>query len=127
MDLLLDTHTLIWFLNGDEKFSEKAKFSIEDSNNRKIVSIVSVWEIAIKLSLDKIRFPKGFKHFLEMVEENGFEILPITFEHAMVLSTLEFIHRDPFDRLMIAQCKSDRLVLLTKDDYIIKYKIQTMW
>lgn len=62
-----------------------------------------------------------------MVEENGFEILPITFEHAMVLSTLEFVHRDPFDRLMIAQCKSDRLVLLTKDDYIIKYKIQTMW
>ncbi len=127
MDLLLDTHTLIWFLNGDEKLSEKAKISIEDINNRKIVSIVSVWEIAIKISLDKFRFPKGFKHFLEMVEENGFEILPITFEHAMVLSTLEFIHRDPFDRLMIAQCKSDRLVLLTKDDYIIKYKIQTIW
>ena len=127
MDLLLDTHTLIWFLNGDDKLSEKAKIAIEDINNAKIISIASIWEIAIKISLDKFRFPKGFKHFFDMVEENGFEILPITFEHAMVLSTLEFIHRDPFDRLMIAQCITDRLVFLTKDDNIRKYKIRTTW
>ena len=110
MDLLLDTHTLIWFLNGDEKLSDTVKTVIEDPNNLKVVSIASIWEIAIKISLDKFRFTKGFKHFLEMVEENGFEILPITFEHAMLVSTLEFIHRDPFDRLLIAQCKSDKLI-----------------
>jgi PIN domain nuclease of toxin-antitoxin system len=102
MDILLDTHSLIWFLNGDEKISDKAKSLIEDSSNSKIVSIASIWEIAIKVSLDKFRFPKGFKHFLDMVEDNGFEVLPITFEHALELSTLEFIHRDPFDRLLIA-------------------------
>ena len=62
-----------------------------------------------------------------MIERNGFEILTISFEHAMVLSTLEFIHRDPFDRLIIAQCASDKLVLLTKDDAIRKYNIQTVW
>jgi PIN domain nuclease of toxin-antitoxin system len=127
MDLLLDTHSLIWFLNGDEKLSDKVKIAIEDSNNSKIVSIASIWEIAIKISLDKFRFPKGFKYFLDMVEENGLEILPITFEHAMVLSTLEFIHRDPFDRLLIAQCMADNLILATKDDNIKRYNIKTIW
>ena len=127
MDLLLDTHSLIWFLNGDEKLSEKAKSMIEDPANSKIVSIASIWEIAIKLSLDKFRFPKGFKHFLEMVEDNGFEILPITFDHALELSTLEFLHRDPFDRLLIAQCKTDDLVFVTKDENIKRYKIKTIW
>jgi PIN domain nuclease of toxin-antitoxin system len=127
MDLLLDTHSLIWFLNGDEKISDKAKSLIEDPANSKIVSIASIWEIAIKISLDKLRFPKGFKHLLNMIEDNGFEILPITFEHAVELSTLEFIHRDPFDRLLVAQCIADNLVIVTKDDNINKYNIQTIW
>jgi PIN domain nuclease of toxin-antitoxin system len=127
MDLLLDTHSLIWFLNGDEKLSDKAKSAIEDSTNSKIVSIASIWEIAIKISLDKFRFPKGFKHFLDMVEDNGFEILPITFEHAIGLSILEFIHRDPFDRLLIAQCMTDKLIIVTKDDNIKRYNIKTIW
>ena len=127
MDLLLDTHTLIWFLNGDEKLSDKAKSEIEDTANSKIVSIASIWEIAIKISLYKFRFPKGFKHFLDMVEDNGFEILPITFEHAIELSTLEFIHRDPFDRLLISQCIVDKLIIITKDINIKRYKIKTIW
>ncbi len=62
-----------------------------------------------------------------MIEDNGFVILPITFEHALFLSTLEFIHRDPFDRLLIAQCKVDNLVLATKDDNIKKYNVKTIW
>jgi PIN domain nuclease of toxin-antitoxin system len=127
MDLLLDTHSLIWFLNGDKKLSDKAKSAIEDPENSKIVSIASIWEIAIKISLDKFRFPKGFKCFLDMVEDNGFELLPITFEHALELSTLEFIHRDPFDRLLIAQCMSDKLIIVTKDDNIKRYNIKTIW
>jgi PIN domain nuclease of toxin-antitoxin system len=127
MDLLLDTHSLIWFLNGDEKLSDNAKSAIEDPANSKIVSIASIWEIAIKISLDKFRFPKGFKYFLEMVEDNGFEILPITFEHALELSTLEFIHRDPFDRLLIVQCISDNLIIVTKDNNIKQYNIKTIW
>jgi len=127
MDLLLDTHTLVWFLNGDEKLSQKVRECIEDLNNTKIVSIASIWEISIKISLDKIRFPKGFKHFLKLVEDNGFEILPISFEHTMMVATLEFIHRDPFDRILIAQCKCDNLTFATKDDNIKRYNIQTIW
>ena len=127
MDLLLDTHSLIWFLNGDKKLSEKVKKAIENPNNLKIVSTATIWEIAIKISLDKISFPKGFKYFLDLVEKNSFEILPITFDHAMALSTLEFIHRDPFDRLLISQCKVDNLILATKDGNIKQYNIQTIW
>ena len=62
-----------------------------------------------------------------MVEDNGFEILPITFEHALELSTLKFIHRDPFDRLLIAQCIVDKLIIVTKDDNIKQYNIKTIW
>lgn len=127
MNLLLDTHSLIWFLNGDEKLSNNAKAVIEDDANSKIVSIASIWEIAIKISLSKFRFSKGFKHFLDMVEDNGFEILPITFEHTLELSTLEFLHRDPFDRLLIAQCRSEKLVIVTKDDNINRYNLKTIW
>ena len=127
MNLLLDTHTLIWFLNGDEKLSNKAKSAIEDTKNSKIVSIASIWEIAIKLSIEKFKFAKGFKHFLDMVEDNGFEILPMTFEHAIELSTLEFLHRDPFDRLLISQCIVDKLIIITKDINIKRYKIKTIW
>ena len=127
MKLLLDTHSLIWFLNGDEKLSDKARYAIEDPSNSKIVSIASIWEIAIKISLDKFKFQKGFKHFLDMVDDNGFEILPISFEHAIELSTLEFIHRDPFDRLLVAQCLAEKLTILTKDDNIRRYPIKTIW
>ena len=127
MDLLLDTHALIWFLNGDKKLSIKVRQEIESPENSKIVSIGSIWEIAIKMSLDKFRFPKGFKYFFSMVEKNGFELLPITFEHTIVLSTLEFIHRDPFDRLLISQCIADKLTIVTKDENIKRYDIQTIW
>jgi len=127
MDLLRDTHALIWFLNGAEKLSHKAKTIIEDTNNIKIVSIASIWEIAIKISLDKFKFQKGFKHFLDMIDENGFEILPITFEHSLTVSTLELIHRDPFDKLLIAQSQNDNLTIITRDENIKKYHVQTIW
>lgn len=127
MELLLDTHSLIWFLNGDKKLSDIAKAAIENPANSKFVSMVSIWEISIKISLNKFIFKKGFRHFLNMVEENGFEILPLSFEHAIKLSTLEFIHRDPFDRLLICQCLIDKLTIITKDDNIKKYKIKSIW
>jgi PIN domain nuclease of toxin-antitoxin system len=127
MRLMLDTHTLIWFLNGDPKLSQKAKHAIENPDNLKIVSIASIWEIAIKLSLNKFKFSKGFKSFLELIDKNGFAVLPITFDHALTVSKLEFIHRDPFDRLLISQCITDNLKVVSKDEYIAKYDIETLW
>lgn len=127
MNILLDTHALIWFLNGDSQLSDKAKTEIENIDNDKIISIASIWEIAIKISLNKFRFEKGFKKLFELIEENGFEILPISFEHTLIVSNLEFIHRDPFDRILVSQCKSDNLVIITKDKNIKKYNIKTIW
>jgi PIN domain nuclease of toxin-antitoxin system len=127
VNLLLDTHSLIWFLNGDANLSNKAKSAIEDPANSKMVSIASVWEIAIKLSIGKFRFSKGLKHFLGLIEDNGFAILPITFEHAIELSTLEFNHRDPFDRLLVAQSIADKLAIVTIDENIKRYNIKTIW
>ena len=127
MNILLDTHALIWFLNGDSQLSDKAKTEIENIDNDKIISIASIWEIAIKISLNKFRFDKGFKKLFELIEENGFEILPISFEHTLIVSNLEFIHRDPFDRILVSQCKSDNLVIITKDENIKKYNIKTIW
>jgi PIN domain nuclease of toxin-antitoxin system len=127
MDLLLDTHAIIWFLNGDANLSLEAKAVIEDINNTKSVSIASIWEIGIKISLDKLRFPKGFRQFVEMIDANGFEILPISLEHALIVSNLEFIHRDPFDRLLIAQSQKENLTIVTRDENIKKYLVQTIW
>ncbi|MBL0323706.1 MAG: type II toxin-antitoxin system VapC family toxin [Cytophagaceae bacterium] len=100
---------------------------MEDSSNIKIVSIASIWEIAIKISLGKFQFKEGLKSFMKLIDENGFEILPITFKHALEVSKLEFIHRDPFDRLLIAQAKSDDLILITKDETIRKYQVKSIW
>ena len=127
MELLLDTHALIWFLDGDDSTSVKVKREIENLENSKIVSIASIWEIAIKISLGKLRFSNGFTHFLNLLEENGFEILPITFEHVIVLSSLDFIRRDPFDTLLVSQCIANQLTIATKDENIRKYNIQTIW
>jgi PIN domain nuclease of toxin-antitoxin system len=127
MNLLLDTHALIWFLNGDEKLSNTARLAIENPTNIKIVSIASIWEIAIKISLNKFRYPNGFKHFLELIDDNGFEVLQISFEHALIVSSLEFMHRDPFDRLLVAQSKNDDLTIVTIDDNIKKYNIKSLW
>lgn len=127
MNYILDTHAIIWFLNGDDKLSGISKNIIENPENNKFISIATIWEIAIKISLNKFKFDKGFKKFLDLIEDNGFEIIPISFAHAMNVSTLQFIHRDPFDRLIISQAQTDDLTIITKDDHIEKYDVKTIW
>ncbi len=127
MDILLDTHALVWFLNGDKKLSRIVKDSIENPDNLKFISIASIWEIAIKISLNKFGFPKGFEDFLRLVDDNGFEILPISFEHALTVSSLEFIHKDPFDRLIVAQGICEDLTIATKDNFVEQYKVRILW
>ncbi len=127
MNILLDTHALIWFLNGDEKLSLKSREAIENQENLKFVSIATIWEIAIKISLGRFSFKKGFKEFLDLIENNGFGIVPITFEHALTVSTLQFIHRDPFDRLIVAQAMTDNMTIISKDEEIKKYEVKIMW
>ncbi len=118
MNLLLDSHTLIWFLNGDNQLSNVARELIEKEINNKFVSVASLWEIAIKISLKKLTFNPGIVGLANLIFENGFEVLPITFEHIMEVAHLDFIHRDPFDRILIAQGIKEHLLIVTKDENI---------
>lgn len=102
-------------------------YVMADQKGNNFVSIASIWEISIKLSLGKFNFNRGFKSFLELIENNGFDIIPFTFQHALIISSLEFKHRDPFDRLIIAQAIAENCTVVTKDKEIEKYDINTFW
>ena len=127
MNLLLDTHTLIWFFNGDSLLSEKAKRSIIELQHRKYVSIVSVWEFSIKISLNKLVFNGKTQGFLDLINNNGFELLAIDKKYILELEKLLFIHRDPFDRLLIATAISEKMYLVTADENIQKYPVNCIW
>lgn len=127
MKYLLDTHTLIWFLNGDKQLSSKAKSLIEDIKHEKYVSIASFWEISIKIGLRKLEFDGDVKEIVILAEKNGFAILPISIEHTIEYKELEFIHRDPFDRMMVIQAIIEGFTILTQDENIPKYKVKTVW
>ena len=127
MDFLLDTHTVIWFFNGDKSLSLKAKQTIEDVKNNKFVSIVSLWEVAIKIGLNKLYFDGKTSEVADLIEQNGFEILPISVEQLIFYEELNFIHRDPFDRLIIAQALIENMTIITIDGNIQKYEVKTLW
>ena len=127
MNLLLDSHSIIWFLDGNNQISATAKDAIENVENVKFVSMASIWEIGIKISLKKVHFSVSFKEFLQLIENNGFELLPITALHSFEVSQLPFLHRDPFDRMLVAQALIDQLVIVSKDDWIKLYNIKSIW
>lgn len=127
MDFLLDTHTFLWFINGSNQLSSTSKKTIQNPNNTKYISIASLWEIAIKIQLDKLKLHFTFDELKNQILQNGFQILPIIFEHTAQISNLELIHRDPFDRLIIAQAIVEQLTIITKDDIFGKYSTNVTW
>lgn len=127
MKLLLDTHTLIWFFSGNNELSEEVVSEIENENNTIFVSIASLWEIGIKESIGKIRIKGGLSQLMKEILTSNIEIIPISIEDILVLTTLEFFHRDPFDRLIIAQGMNEQCVLISKDEQFKKYKIPILW
>ena len=124
---LLDTHTFLWFIDGNENLSPKALEHIENENAQNFISIVSLWEIAIKLSLGKLEVNIPFKQIEDVVFKNNFQILPISFTDLLKLSELPFHHRDPFDRLLIAQCINNEMMFLSKDENVSKYNASIIW
>ena len=123
MKILLDTHILLWFLTGDEKLLTKERQVIEDKVNTVWVSIASLWEIAIKYDLGKLQLKYGVIGLLNQVEKNGIKILPIEPAHILKLSGLQQIHRDPFDRIIIAQSLQEDLVIISHDEFIAQYPV----
>ena len=124
---LLDTHTAIWFFNGDAQLSETAKRVILDISNGKYISIASAWEVAIKLSIGKLSISGTTADFIQDIETNGIVILPIKSSHLSILESLPFIHRDPFDRLFVAAALAEQMTLITSDDNIARYDVPQIW
>ena len=112
MNFLLDTHTAIWFITDDDELPINIKEKIENPSNLCFVSIASMWELGIKYSLGKLKLNVDLKKIFELIDQSGLTILPIIPHHILMNAGLEFYHRDPFDRIIIAQAKSDNLTLL---------------
>jgi PIN domain nuclease of toxin-antitoxin system len=125
--LLLDTHTVIWFLNGDDQLSDAAKDAIQNADNSCLISMASIWELQIKMNLGKLRFDDGIDGFINLAEDNGFQLLPIEVEHITETGSLAFIHRDPFDRLLIATAISESIPIVTADKNIHQYPVNYIW
>ncbi|HEX2900192.1 MAG TPA: type II toxin-antitoxin system VapC family toxin [Bacteroidia bacterium] len=127
MKLILDTHTFIWFLFGDPRLSPKAKMAIEDLNTKCYLSSASLWEIAIKESIGKLKLKLTIHRIEQLLVQNQIEILPITLEHTFQVKVLPYHHRDPFDRMLIAQSMVEGLTIVTADTEFSKYTANTLW
>jgi len=128
MKLLLDTHSLLWFIAGSSDLSSHAKSSIENPSNEKFVSIVSVWETAIKVSIGKMSLTQPFDDlFPHQLQINGFDLLPVKIEHTSIVTSLPFHHRDPFDRLLAAQAMSESMTLVSIDEVFDDYNVPRLW
>ena len=128
MRYLLDTNALLWFLDNDKKLSRRARQLIESSSHESLISIVSLWEIAIKTGLGKLDLSEPFEQmFPEQLHFNNIEILDITVDSLIKLTTLPFHHRDPFDRLIIAQGLVEGLPIISVDTVFDAYGINREW
>ena len=127
MRLLLDTHTLLWFFEGNDLLPEQLKAFIRNPANACYVSIASLWAITIKISLGKLEVNVPMMEFFSFLERNQFWILAIELEHLLQLQQLPVYQKDPFDRLIIAQALAENLPVATKDQFFSQYGLTTQW
>jgi PIN domain nuclease of toxin-antitoxin system len=126
--LLLDTHSFLWFIGGDLSLTPSARRLIEDPANQSLLSTASLWEMAIKLSIGKLSFNQPFKTFIPaQLSENGIELLDIKFSHLVTVAGLPFHHRDPFDRLLVAQAMEEQMSIISADPAFDVYAIRRLW
>lgn len=122
MNLLLDTHAFLWAVDDNPNLSAIARKAIEDGENVVFVSAATAWEIAIKRAIGKLRAPK--EDYLEELRLHRFTPLSITTEHALMVENLPFHHRDPFDRMLIAQAQQENLSIVTRDSHMKAYDVR---
>ena len=128
MKLLLDTHTFLWFIAGNTTLSVKCRAMIEADENEKLVSIASVLEIAIKCSMGKLSLEKPFAELIpQQIHRNNFRLHQLTIENGVALARLPFHHRDPFDRMIIAQSLVENLPILSNDGAFDAYGVKRIW
>jgi len=125
---LLDTHTLLWITQDSDQLAPKVKKIFLDEKNEILLSTISLWEIAIKISLEKLKLPSNLDEFIKNhIIRNGIKIVNFEANHICQLENLPFHHRDPFDRALAAYCIQEKIPLLTKDKIFKKYKIKSIW
>ncbi|MCC5607939.1 type II toxin-antitoxin system VapC family toxin [Nostoc sp. CHAB 5834] len=128
MRLLLDTHTFIWYVTDNSRLSNQVVELINDENNEILLSIASLWEIAIKHNLGKLSLNQPFEIFItQQLNLNDFRLLDIKISHITVVATLPLHHRDPFDRILIAQALVENIPLLSADKIFDAYPIRRVW
>lgn len=128
MILLLDTHTFIWYVTDNSRLSNQVLELINDENNEILLSIASLWEIAIKQNLGKLSFNQPFEVFItQQLNLNDFRLLDIKISHVAVVATLPLHHRDPFDRILIAQALAENIPILSADKIFDAYPIRRLW
>lgn len=128
MRVLLDTHALIWFVNDDPLLSLTARNAIIPEENRVFFSLVSAWEIAIKVGIGRLDLGQPLESFLpDQLRRNGIELLPIELQHVLAVADLPRHHRDPFDRLLIAQAITENLPIVSSDAAFDRYPVQRIW
>ena len=128
MKVLLDTHTFLWWITDDNRLSSSAREIITNGDNELFLSAATGWEIAIKAQLGRIKLPKEPNSFIaEQLRLNSIQSLPIHMSHALHVYSLPNHHRDPFDRLIIAQAQLENLPILTIVPQIAKYKVKVFW
>lgn len=126
--VLLDTQAFLWFVFDDRRLSRTADKVIGNLRVQKVLSVASLWEIALKVSLAKLTLGMSYDHFIEgHVTTRELEVLPIHLAHLSSYTRLPFHHRDPFDRLLIAQCQSEKLPVVTADEHFAQYGVDVIW
>jgi len=128
MKLLLDTHTALWWVNEYERLSPIAKDLLLNNANVLYISIASIWEIAIKVSVGKMQgLSGGVGTFNAKLKQMPISLLPVVPRHIEIVETLPFIHRDPFDRLIVAAAKAEGMTIVTIDENIHRYDVSCVW
>ena len=128
MNILLDTHAFLWFVSDSPRLSDTARTLIEAEDSQPFLSIASLWEMAIKISLGKLRLEPPFETFIpQQLTVNGIGILNLSMEHTAAIATLPFHHRDPFDRLIAVQAKFEQMPLVSADPVFDAYGIERVW
>ncbi len=128
MRILLDTHTFLWWITADDRLSPRSIELISDGNNELLFSTASGWEIAIKAGLGRLDIPDPLDRFVsEHLFRNHIGVLPVQLSHALHVHSLPYHHRDPFDRMLVAQAQLEKLPVLSSDQRIANYEIEVLW
>jgi len=127
MTILLDTQTFIWFMEDASKLPANVKNIMNNDDNELLLSIATLWEMTIKMSIEKLKLSRNITEIVNLSLENGFKILPIEPKHLISLFGLKYIHRDPFDRMIIAQGISENIPVISSDGVFKEYPVQVIW